>query len=72
MIRFIDIGDQIMDECQAFAWYDTVTDSFIECSSDQVWDSWEEFVVSHEWEPNPRPPLERFRSLFPKIRKEKL
>lgn len=47
MIRFIDLGDQILEGERQFAWYDTVTDSFLEFSGNQVWSSWVEFCEDH-------------------------
>lgn len=43
MIRFIDLGDQILEGEKMFAWYNTVTDTFEEYSGNQRWSSWEEF-----------------------------
>jgi len=43
MIRFIQIGDQIMEETNQFAFYDTVTDKFLSFNDTQVFDDWEEF-----------------------------
>jgi hypothetical protein len=46
MIRFIDLGKQIaVDETdpewpRQFAFYDTVSDSFIDLGNGYVWDSW--------------------------------
>ena len=47
MLRFIQLGDQIKvlsEGNEDFAWYDTVTDSFLKFSGSVVWDSWEDFV----------------------------
>jgi hypothetical protein len=71
MIRFIDLGDQIIEDYPQFAWFDTITDTFIEMSGDQTWDNWEEFEESYniEKEAGNIPeswPLERFKRLFPK------
>ena len=41
MIRFIDLGDQIIVG-HRFAFYDTVTDKFLTVGQDQVWDSIED------------------------------
>jgi len=44
MIRFIDLGDQITcDGTKEFAWFDTVTDKFLEFNDTHVWGSWDEF-----------------------------
>ena len=44
MIRFIDIGEQILDGERNFAWFNTITDCFFEYNGTQVWSSWDEFV----------------------------
>lgn len=43
MIRFIDIGGQIDEEQTDFAWYDTITNKFIELGGAVVWSDWQEF-----------------------------
>ena len=43
MIRFIDLGDQILEGTKEFAWWNTITDSFMEFCGVQAWESWEEF-----------------------------
>jgi len=43
MIRFIDLGDQILEGTKHFAWFDTVTDTFEDHGGEQVWSSWEDF-----------------------------
>lgn len=54
MIRFIDIGDQIEDEEQQFAFFDTVTDRFIEVCGEQVWSSWDELMEDASCDPGNR------------------
>lgn len=44
MIRFIDLGDQILRGQKEFAWFDTITDTFETFSGDQTWVSWMNFV----------------------------
>jgi len=45
MIRFIDLGYQItIEKTRQFAWFDTISDKFLEFSENQVWDSWGDFV----------------------------
>jgi len=69
MIRFIDLGDQILEGEPQFAWFDTITDRFIELGGTQTWSSWEEFkedymgeksvnAIPESWD------LERFAMLF--------
>ena len=72
MIRFIDLGDQILEGQREFAWFDTVTDTFEEVNGNQTWDTWEEFEEDYNADPNKHPldpefrPLSRYRGLFPK------
>lgn len=49
MMRFIDIGTQIGpgddvsdDWPRQFAFFDTITDTFITASGNQVWDCWDD------------------------------
>lgn len=67
MVRFIDLGDQITtDGTEQFAWFDTITDEFMEFNGCQVWESWDEFVIDFvaEGEPHKLYPLKRFRRLY--------
>lgn len=73
MIRFIDLGNQICPydtDCDSFmfAWWDTITDTFIEFFGSQIWGTWEEFEIDHGLEEDvPESwPLERFKKLLPK------
>lgn len=59
MIRFIDIGDQILEGENHFAWFDTVTDTFIEFNGVQVFNGWDEFVSFYDGDE-----LGRFAGLF--------
>ncbi len=43
MIRFVYIGSQIVDNSTDFAWFNTVTDQFIEFNGTHVWADWDEF-----------------------------
>ena len=48
MTRFVDLGDQITcDGRKQFAWFDTVTDTFIEICGTHVWESWKDFAEDH-------------------------
>ena len=44
MIRFINIGDQIAENCRAFAFFDTVTNTFLAFDGEQVFETEEEFI----------------------------
>lgn len=79
MIRFINLGDQIIEDEKQFAWYDTVRSNFLEYNGSYVWDTWEEFEEDYSFElrtptptaaPNLFADLERFKNLFPKDWKE--
>jgi len=71
VIRFIDLGRQIgLDEewSREFAFFDTITDTFITMDGEQVWDSWTEFKEAYAgtpWRTRTSWTLERFRSLCP-------
>ena len=76
MIRFIDMGrqiwidDQDLDCPQYFAFWDTVTNRFLEFGSEQAWSSWKEFEGSlkdqysdgYKLKPDYRPYWARCRS----------
>ena len=64
MIRFINLTGQIFidDDELYFAWYDTVTDTFLTFSGIQTWDSWEDFVRDYNGKD-----LKRFHRLMPKM-----
>ena len=62
MIRFVDMSDALEIE-GSFAWFDTVTDTFISFDTVQIWYDWSDFVA--DWEEDPkRRALERFERLF--------
>ena len=42
MIRFIDIRNQGVGS--RFAFWDTITDRFLEIEGEQAWDNWDEFL----------------------------
>ena len=43
MIRFVRMRGQIVEGDNEFAWFDTVTDKFLEFNGTHVWDKWDEF-----------------------------
>lgn len=72
MIRFIDLGDQILEGSRQFAWWNTVVDQFMKYDYQHSWDTWEEFEHSyredeHELDllANTVYTLERYKGLFP-------
>lgn len=74
MIRFINLTGQIaVDDDFEFAWYDTITDRFMEYGESQTWDSFKEFESDllsdlrrvHTKEDIQDEMLVRFRNLYP-------
>ncbi len=62
MIRFINLTGQIlMGNDPYFAWFDTITGTFMTFSGFQAWDCWGDFVKDYDGDN-----LERFRSLMPR------
>lgn len=73
MIRFIDLGDQILEGHREFAFFDTIVDLFERFNGEETWYTWEDFVYSYNSEPETKisafqetRPLERYKALFPK------
>ena len=67
MIRFIDLTDQIVEDEYRFAWFDTVTDTFVEIGENYVWDTLWGFINDyHNDKAYSKPTLERFLGLYPK------
>lgn len=73
MIRFIDLGDQILEDTREFAFFDTISDTFEMFNREEAWSAWEDFETDYKADPETRrrefqnlKPLERYKSLFPK------
>lgn len=66
MIRFIRIGDQIIDGANEFAFYDTTTDTFRNFSGISTWETVEEFIECYEGDE-----LDRYLNLIPKDWRQK-
>ena len=71
MIRFINVTNDMYpynndDEFIEFAWYDTVTDRFVDLCGTQTWNSWESFAADLREFGWRNMNLERFKDLFPK------
>ena len=67
MIRFVDMSDALeLEDRSAFAWFDTVTDTFLSFDTVEVWHDWSDFVADWEQDPRHDRPIERFKALFPK------
>jgi len=66
MIRFIKIGDQICEDENHFAYWNTITDKFLYFDGDCVFDSWEEFMHYYEHDDDPEKyGLERLMGVTP-------
>lgn len=67
MLRFIYIGDQIIEDDKSFAFFDTVNSRFIEFNDMQVFESWEDFIFWRDGEENkyPQHNLSRFWGITP-------
>ena len=68
MIRFLDLKDQICEDQNHFAFYDTTTDEIMTFDGVQVFSSFEEFKSSYSNSIylNSNKPIERFLNLIPK------
>lgn len=65
MLRFIDLGNQINEDSKAFAFYNTVTDHFVDIGPNHVWESQAGFISDYRfYEENIRH-LARFLSVIP-------
>ncbi len=64
MIRYIHIGGQITEGDNDFAWFDTVTDRFLEFNGTHVWGSWNEFT--NDYGDGNIAKFLRFMALYPK------
>lgn len=74
MIRFIDLGEQIIKGYPEFVWYNTVICKFETFSGNQTWETWLEFETDHRHDETKFYPetytIDRFKALFPKKWKE--
>ena len=71
MIRLIDLTGQITcdetDKTFLFAWFNTVTDTFMNFNDSQIWYSWENFELDFRFEEiecGKTYEFERFREIF--------
>lgn len=64
-MRFIDLRRQIIitDNYPMFAFFDTVTDTFVTINGNQTWSSQQEIIKDIKSE-NPHNPTERFERLL--------
>jgi hypothetical protein len=61
MIRFVDLGTQIDEDRRQFAYFDTVTETFVTVSGEQVWESWADFIGAADCDSGSRVNRERDR-----------
>jgi len=61
MIRFINLTNQITEDTKEFAFYNTVTDKFIEFSENQTWQSIDDFIQDYIGDE-----INRYLKLIPK------
>jgi hypothetical protein len=66
MIRFVHIGDQIYEEYNQFAFYNTVTDKFLAFDGKQVFDSINDFKDYARTSDISKDYIERCLSTIPK------
>ena len=45
MIRFIEVGNQVLDDARYFSWWCTVTDRYLEFNGEQMWKTWFELTL---------------------------
>lgn len=69
MIRGINLGNQIEEEFTYFAFWDTVTDKFIEISGSQAWKSWDDCYEDCCFAELPQDAIARLQKLLPSIYK---
>ena len=60
MIRFINLTDQITDDVQEFAFFDTVTATFCTFSGTQTWRNVDDFILDYDGDE-----LQRYLKLIP-------
>ena len=64
MIRYVPLDEDCLTK-PGFAWFDTVTNTFLTFGREQAWDDWSDFLVAHHLEPEPKRDLGRFYRLLP-------
>lgn len=64
MVRFVNIGDQLTDGVNDFAFFDTCVSKFMEFGGEQVFESLEDFALFGSDDPR----YERCLGLIPKDR----
>lgn len=73
MIRFINLGEQILGGTPMFAWYDTLSGTFEMFNASESWKTWKEFKEDHAVEEEyivekcfyRKQPISHYKLLFP-------
>ena len=68
MIRYVPLDEDCLT-VPGFAWFDTVTETFLQFAGEQAWENWDVFLEAYHLTSS-RPagvrPLKRFKNLYPK------
>ena len=66
MIRLVHISksDEVMADKDCFAWFDTVSDEFVDFCRESVWTTWDEFRSDAMEEGHDDYTLKRFWNLY--------
>ena len=67
MIHFIDLGEQILEGERKFAFYNTVSDMFLNYNGNQVWNKWVDFQTDVIWHLSVEQGQDIFKRLEPLI-----
>lgn len=66
MIRHVTIlAEDNVVSGGGFAWFETVSDTFMSFSQNQVWHNWAAFAQDWRDHQGPKPKLDRFEGLMP-------
>ena len=82
MIRFIEVGNQVLDDERYFSWWDTITDGYLEFNGEQMWETWDDLLTDYLQGDDHRDPtvlvnmyevefIERLWGLYPRYRKDR-
>ena len=76
MIRFIEVGNQVLDDERYFSWWCTITDRYLEFNGEQMWETWHDLTLDMFDEYlNNKPAIlklgKRLWGLYPKYRKNR-
>ena len=67
VIKFIDMSNQVAENVQHFAWFNTESDFFYTLDSKEVWATFYDFEKAYNEDAykNSYPSIEDFKKLFP-------